>query len=100
MNGLSSRTYGRDVAKAWRVLKKPFTFTVDIAEYNVGKREYFVDIQVYEDEIMQYNEAQRAQIMEYLFTVRDVVYSYGIECGISGVTGSPTRRNIGTETKY
>jgi len=88
MAGLSRR-YDREVAQAWRVIKAPARFTVDVVEFNVGKPEYFVQLRVYSSEIEPMNDPMRVKVMEYLALCQKVIYSYGIKCDLAGVEGSP-----------
>lgn len=84
--------YDKTVAKAWRQIKKPFKFTVDVQEYDQPTHEthkYFVQLVVYSDEIQEFSEIQRMQIMEYLYMCKNVIESYGIVCILGGVDGSP-----------
>jgi hypothetical protein len=74
-----------DIAKSIRQLKSPVKeLTVDI----VTHPEY-LSLRVYEDEIMQYEINQRADIMQYLLLVRDIVQSYGVRCEIDGGKSVP-----------
>lgn len=77
-----------DIAKAIRNLKPPVKeLTMDI----VTHPEY-LSLRVYEDEIMQYEINQRADIMQYLLLVRDVIQSFGVRCEIDGGKTAPRRR--------
>lgn len=86
--------YDANVAKAWRAIKKPFKFTVDVQVYDQPQHEtlkYFVQLVVYSDEIHEFNENQRLQIMEYLVLCQSMIESYGIKCFLGGIEGSPPK---------
>lgn len=73
--------YNLSMAKAVRQIKPPpFKFTVDIRP-----APNYIAVVVYEQEIMEYNENQRMQVMEYLIMIRNVIQSYGTRCEIDGI---------------
>jgi hypothetical protein len=77
-----------DIAKAIRQLPSPVKeLTVDI----VTHPEY-LSLRVYEDEVMQYEINQRADIMQYLLMMREVVQSFGVRCEIDGGKYVPRKR--------
>jgi len=47
---------------------------------------------VYESNIMEYNDSQREQIMNYLLMVRKIIMSYGTPCEIEGVKDEKTKQ--------
>ena len=63
-------------------IPKPFTFTTAIVAYPDA-----LFVRVYEDEIMEFNESQRVQIMEYLEKVRSTIAAFGFQCHIEGLEG-------------
>jgi hypothetical protein len=74
-----------DIAKSIRQLKPPVKeLTVDIVTHPK-----YLSLRVYEDEIMQYEINQRADIMQYLLLVRDIVQSHGVRCEIDGGKSVP-----------
>jgi hypothetical protein len=73
--------YNLDMAKAVRRIKPPpFKFTVDIRP-----APNYIAVVVYEEQIMEYNDNQRAQVMEYLIMVKNVIESYGTRCEVDGI---------------
>lgn len=77
-----------DIAKAVRQLNPPVKkLTVDI----VTHPEY-LSLRVYEDEVMEYEINQRADIMEYLLLMRKIVESFGVRCEIDGGKHVPRSR--------
>lgn len=75
--------YSGLVADAWKKIPKPFKFKVEIVAVPDA-----MFVRVYENEIMQFNESQRVQIMEYLESVRKTIASFGMQCHIEGVPWS------------
>jgi hypothetical protein len=77
--------YNIDMAKAVRRLPQPVkNFQMDI----VGLPNTLA-IRVYEEDVMQYNETKRMEIMSYLLMVKDIIESYGVPCLIDGVRYDP-----------
>lgn len=73
--------YNKDMAKAIRNIKSPVKdLIVDIV-----KHPNYIGLRVYEDNVMQYEINQRADIMQYLLLMRDIIESYGSRCEIEGV---------------
>jgi hypothetical protein len=82
--------YGIQEGLAIRNVKKPsFKFTMDTIEHPD-----YVELRIYEDEIMEFNETQRFEVMEYLIMCQRVVESFGHKCYPGGVVGKPPRRNL------
>ena len=52
---------------------------------DVRARPNYLALTVYESNIMEYSENQRAAIMEYLLLVRQLIQSYGTPCEIEGM---------------
>jgi hypothetical protein len=77
-----------DIAKAIRQLKPPVKkLTVDIITHPD-----YLSLRVYEDEVMEYEINQRADIMQYLLLMRKVVESFGVRCEIDGGKFVPRSR--------
>lgn len=77
-----------DIAKAVRQLKPPVKkLTVDIVTHPD-----YLSLRVYEDEVMEYEINQRADIMQYLLMMRDVVQAFGVRCEIDGGKNVPRKR--------
>ena len=74
-------SYDIGMAKAIRQLKQP----VKGLKMDVVARPNYLALTVYESNIMEYNDGQRADIMEYLLLVRKLIESYGTPCEIEGV---------------
>lgn len=74
-------TYNLEMAKAIRNIKCPVKGLV----YDIKTRPNYLAITIYESNIMEYNDSQREQIMNYLLLVRKVIMSYGTPCEIEGV---------------
>ena len=73
--------YTVDMAKKIREVKVP----VKYLKMDIRARPNYLALTVYEENIMEYNESQRMQIMEYLLLVRQIIQSYGSPCEIEGI---------------
>lgn len=80
--------YDIDMAKAVRRIKKPVKGLV----MDIRGLPEFLCVSVYEENIMEYSDEQRAAIMEYLIMVREVIRSYGVPCEIQGFSYNKDRR--------
>jgi hypothetical protein len=78
------KNYDRVVARALRQIKKPFPFSMDIVQHPS-----YVELRVYENQIMGMGDMNRLKVMEYLTAVQDIVSSYGIRCELGGAAGDP-----------
>lgn len=77
-----------DIAKAIRQVKSPVkNLTVDIVTHP-----QYLSLRVYEDEIMEYDINDRADIMQYLLLLRKIVQAYGVRCEIDGGKHVPRKR--------
>ena len=77
-----------DIAKAIRQVKAPVkNLTVDIVTHP-----QYLSLRVYENEVMEYEINQRADIMQYLLLLREIVQSYGVRCEIDGGKYVPRKR--------
>ena len=74
-------TYTNDMARRIRQIKPP----VKNLKLDIRARPNYLALTVYESNIMEYNESQRMQVMEYLLMVRDLITSYGTPCEIEGM---------------
>jgi len=81
-------SYDIGMAKAVRQLKQP----VKGLKMDVIARPNYLAFTVYESNIMEYNDGQRADIMEYLLLVRQLIQSYGTPCEIEGVKYDSERK--------
>jgi hypothetical protein len=73
--------YNLEMAKAIRNVKIP----VKNLKMDVRARPNYLALTVYEENIMEYNESKRMQIMEYLLLCRQLIESYGVRCEIEGI---------------
>ena len=73
--------YNLDMAKAIRKIKVP----VKDFKMDVRARPNYLALTVYEENIMEYNESKRMQIMEYLVLCKQLIESYGVRCEIEGI---------------
>jgi hypothetical protein len=73
--------YTVDMAKKIRDIKCP----VKGLKMDVRARPNYLALTVYEENVMEYNESQRMQLMEYLLLVRQLIISYGSPCEIEGI---------------
>lgn len=76
--------YTQEMAAAWKEIKKPFPFTVDI----IGNANC-LSVCIYEDEIVKMNDSERLKVMNYLNDVRVVLESFGVDIAIEGMPGGP-----------
>jgi len=73
--------YTKDMAKAVRSIKPPVKDLI----LDIVKHPDYIGLRVYEGNVMQYEINQRADIMQYLLLVRQLVETYGSRCEIEGV---------------
>lgn len=69
------------MAKKIRDIKVP----VKGLKLEVRARPNYLALTVFEENIMEYNESQRFQIMEYLLLVRKLIQAYGTPCELEGL---------------
>jgi hypothetical protein len=74
-------SYNIEMAKAVRQVKQP----VKSLKMDIRARPNYLALTVYESNIMEYNDGQRADIMQYLLLVRQLIQSYGTPCEIEGI---------------
>jgi len=74
-------SYTVDMAKKIRDIKCP----VKNLRLDIRARPNYLALTVYESNIMEFNESQRMNIMEYLLLVRNLITSYGTPCEIEGM---------------
>ena len=73
--------YTVEMAKKIRDIRVP----VKGLKMDIRARPNYLAITVYEENVMEYNESQRMQLMEYLLLVRQLIMSYGTPCEIEGI---------------
>jgi len=69
------------MAKKIRDIKCP----VKNLRLDIRARPNYLALTVYESNIMEFNESQRMNIMEYLLLVKNLITSYGTPCEIEGM---------------
>jgi hypothetical protein len=74
-------TYTVNMAKKIREIKVP----VKGLKLDIRARPNYLALTVYEENVMEYNESQRMQLMEYLLLIRQLIISYGTPCEIEGI---------------
>lgn len=77
-------TYTVEMAKKIRDIKVP----VKHLKLDIRARPNYLALTVYEDNVMEYSESQRFQLMEYLLLVRKLIQSYGTPCEIEGIAAN------------
>jgi hypothetical protein len=73
--------YNVQMAKALRNLKAPYKGVI----LDVRLRPEWLALVVYEENIMSYNTHQQENIMEWLWTARSLMESFGTRCEIEGI---------------
>lgn len=73
--------YTKDMAKAIRQIKPPVKELV----LDIARHPDYIALRIYEENIMQYEINQRADIMRYLLMVKNIIESYGSRCEIEGI---------------
>ena len=73
--------YTVEMAKKVRDIKVP----VKNLKLEIRARPNYLALTVYEENVMEYNESQRFQLMEYLLLVRQLIMAYGTPCEIEGI---------------
>lgn len=83
-------TLMKAIRKEFHAKPKPFKdFNIGLVTYPNG----LIMLRIYENQIMGYNDDQRAIVMLYLQDVRDRIKALGVDCNLEGVEGdAPTRR--------
>lgn len=79
--------YNKQIAYAVRQVMKPFpALTTTVLEFPD-----FLQVCVYENQIMELSDERRAEVMQYLLLVRDVIESFNVRCELGGLKGDPPR---------
>lgn len=73
--------YTKEMAKSIRDIKPPFAGI----KLDIRKRPNYIALTVHEDNIMEFSESKRMQIMEYLLQVRTMIQNFGVRCEIEGI---------------
>ncbi len=82
-----SSLYSPTVAKAFREVKKPLPFTVNLVELPD-----FLYLSVYADEILSFSDDQREAVMMWLLATKKRIEDLGVRCEIAGHDGPPPKR--------
>ena len=69
-----------------RLIKPPYGLIMDIVD-----NEHFIELRVYENQVMAMNSTQQLIVMEYLHKVRKIIEGYGYKCYPLGAKGDPPR---------
>lgn len=80
--------YTVQMAKDIRKIKCPVKGLI----MDIRARPNYLAVTIYEDNVMEYNESERMQLMEYLLLVRDVIKAYGTPCELEGWAGNGRQR--------
>lgn len=81
--------YNVEMAKALRKIKMP----VKHLKMDVRGRPNYLALTVYEENIMEYEESKRMQIMEYLVMCKQLIESYGVPCEIEGIKYAKSKKS-------
>mgnify|MGYP006276678591 CR=1 FL=1 len=82
--------YSMPMALAVRKIKQPVKGLV----MDIKALPNFLAVTVYEENILEYSDNQRAAIMEYLILVRDTIRSYNVPCELHGEVTIPRRNKM------
>lgn len=69
------------MAKAIRDINPPYKGI----KLDIRKRPNYIALVIHENNIMEFSEEQRVNIMEYLLKVRSMVQNFGVRCEIEGI---------------
>jgi hypothetical protein len=76
------------IKKEFHSYPKPYDdFNVAMVTYPDG----LITLRIYEDQIMAYEDEQRANILLYLERVSGAIRQLGVRCELEGVAGVPPR---------
>jgi hypothetical protein len=73
--------YTKEMAKSIREIKQPYKNI----KLDIMKRPNYIALVIHENNIMEFGQEQRMNIMEYLLKVRSMIQSFGVRCEIEGV---------------
>ena len=73
--------YTKEMAKAIREIKAPYPGI----KLDIRRRPNYIALTIHEDNIMEFSEDKRVNIMEYLLKVRQMVQNFGVRCEIEGI---------------
>ena len=79
----------KEVKRVVRSSQKPYDFTVATVVYPDG----LITLRIYEEEIMSFEDEQRANILLHLEKVQNEIRNtLGLRCELEGVVGKPPGR--------
>lgn len=73
--------YTKEMAKAIRQISPPYKGI----KLDIRKRPNYIALTVHEDNIMEFSQEKRMNIMEYLLKVRAMIQNFGVRCEIEGI---------------
>lgn len=73
--------YTKEMAKAIRQIKAPYKGI----KLDIRRRPNYLAVVVHEDNIMEFSQEQRMNIMEYLLQIRTMLQNFGVRCEIEGI---------------
>lgn len=73
--------YTKEMAKAVRQIKAPYKNI----KLDIMRRPNYIALVIHENNIMEFEQEQRMNIMEYLLKVRAMIQNFGVRCEIEGI---------------
>jgi hypothetical protein len=73
--------YTKEMAKAIRQIKPPYKNI----KLDIMRRPNYIALLIHENNIMEFEQEQRMNIMEYLLKVRSMIQNFGVRCEIEGM---------------
>jgi len=73
--------YTKEMAKAIRQIKPPYKNV----KLDIMRRPNYIALLIHENNIMEFEQEQRMNIMEYLLKVRAMIQNFGVRCEIEGM---------------
>lgn len=73
--------YTKEMAKAVRQIKPPYKNI----KLDIMRRPNYIALVIHENNIMEFEQEQRMNIMEYLLKVRAMIQNFGVRCEIEGI---------------
>lgn len=78
------------MARKLRDIKRP----VKDLKLDIKAMPEWLALVVYEENVMQYDETRRGDILEYLVICKNLIESYGVRCEIEGVRYARKQKSI------
>jgi len=73
--------YTKEMAKAVREIKPPYKNI----KLDIRRRPNYIALVIHENNIMEFAQEQRMNIMEYLLKIRAMIQNFGVRCEIEGI---------------